>query len=447
MKTGSRNMKTLKRALVIVLATGLLSSGMNVFAHGTGTGDSMDGLMVTRHFTGAWDQVEHESQGLLLEVIEQLDDSRKSVAYWYTYGADRKSAWYLGIGDLDEDQIDFELYEPADVGFMQLEDPDNAPIHSIGTMTIIFDSCDTGVVTYATDHAELGSGSFDIARVSEVMNTHCTGGISDDMHADGMFGEQRIELRSAREGITGNGHARYEDFPGHMEFEVEVEGLPDGDYHLHVGMQDQGEFNVHESHGEMEFASPGETGKSMMTFDPRGMQIEVHDNGGAVLSSFEDMFKEDEHGHHGDGDGHHGDGDHNYDCDSGMGMGHGMGMGDGMADCVDDGEYIEIEADLVNTGVLPEAKGEAEWEMNSDRVMFSVEIEDVPVGSYSLVVGGNEVGIIEAFEMHNSEVYGHVTFRDPDTHGREHLDFEPRGEKIEVFQGENSILEVEFPAE
>jgi hypothetical protein len=71
----------------------------------------------------------------------------------------------------------------------------------------------------------------------------------------------------------------------------------------------------------------------------------------------------------------------------------------------------------------------------------------VPVGSYSLVVGGNEEGIIEALEMHNGEVYGRITFRDPVTHEREHLDFEPRGQKIEVFQGEISVLEVEFPSE
>ena len=281
------------------------------------------------------------------------------------------------------------------------------------------------------------------------MNTHCSGGISDDMHADGMFGQQRIELTTAREGITGSGHARYEDFSGHMEFEVELEGLPDGDYHLFVGMQGEGDFNVHEGHGEMEFSSPGETGKMMMTFDPRGQQIDIHDNAGVVLSSFDSTFEDDDHGHHGEGDGHQGDDDHNYDCEFGSGSGHGMGggMGGGMHDCVDDGEFIEIEADLVNTGVLPEAKGEVEWEMNSDRVMFSVEIEDVPVGSYSLVVGDNEVGIIEAFEMHNGDVYGHITFRDPETHGREHLDFESRGQKIEVLKDDNIILEVNFPTE
>jgi len=324
----------------------------------------------------------------------------------------------------------------------------NDSVMSIGTMTIVFDSCDSGVVTYDTDHATVGNGTFNIERLLEVMNTHCSGGISDDMHVDGVFGEQRLALTPAREGVTGSGLAQYDDFPGHMEFEIKVEGLPDGDYQLYVGMQDHGSFTVQNGHGEMEFASPAEDGKMMMTFDPRGQQIEIHDSQGVTLSSFDDMFEEDDHGHHGDG--HDGDDDHNYDCEFGPGSGHGGmggGMGGGMHDCVDDGDFVEIEVDLDNTGVLLAAKGEAEWEMNSQRVEFSVEIEDVPVGSYSLKVGGVQVGIIEAFEMHMGGVYGHIRFRDPESYGREHLDFEPRGQKIEVFQGSNVILEVDFPTE
>jgi hypothetical protein len=179
------------------------------------------------------------------------------------------------------------------------------------------------------------------------------------------------------------------------------------------------------------------------------MQIEIHDGQGVVLSSFENRFEEDDHGHHGDGDDHEGSVDHNYDCEFGSGSGHHAGMGGGMSggmtDCVNDGEFIEIAIGLVNTGVLSGAKGEAEWEMNSDRVEFSVEIEDVPVGLYPLSVGGIEVGTIQAIEMHDGEVYGHIRFRDPEAHGREHLDFEPRGQLIEVFEDDRVILEVDFP--
>ena len=442
-------MKIISLITSITLAIGILGSSTTASAHGAGSGSTGDEFIVTRHFTGIWDQVDHEAQGLALQVVEQLDDSRKSVVYWYTYGADRKTAWFLGIGDLIDNRIEYDLFESTDIGFMQDAMPGSDSVNSIGTMTIVFNSCESGVVTYETDHATVGDGTFNIERLLEVMNTHCTGGISDDMHADSMFGEQRIGLTPAREGITGDGHAQYQDYPSHMEFRVEAEGLPDGSYHLFVDMQDRGPLEISNGHGVMEFTSPAEDGRMHMTFDPRGKQIEIHDNNGVVLSSFDDMFEENDHGHHDDDDGHGGDGDHNYDCEFGSGTGHGMGggMAGDMTGCVDDGDYIEIEVDLVNTGILPEAKGEAEWEMNSQRVEFSVEIEDVPVGSYALKVGGVEVGIIEAFEMHMGGVYGHIMFRDPESYGREHLDFEPRGQKIEVLQGENVILEVNFLTE
>jgi hypothetical protein len=439
-------MKKIGLALGIVMASGLIAAPSISLGHGTESGQGPAGMMVTRHFTGIWDQVDHESQGIALQVIEQLDDSRKAVGYWYTYGADRKTAWYMGIGLLIDNRIEFELYDSTDVGFLQPDVPGNDSVQSIGTMTIEFDSCQNGDVTYQTTQDEVGSGSFSIERILEVMNTHCTGGISDDMHTDAMFGEQRLELSSAREGINGNGHARYEDFPAHMEFEVEVEDMPDGSYHLYLGQHDRGDFEVMNGRGEIRFSSPAEDGHMLMNFDPRGMMVEVHDASGAVLSSFDGQFEQDEHQHH---DGGH-NGDHDYGCGSGgMGGGHGGGMGGGHggAECVDDGDFIEVEIDLDNTGVLADADGEAEWELNSHRVKFSVEIEDVPVGNYPLHVGGSEVGVIEAFEMHNGEVFGHISFRDPEVYGMEHLDFDPRGQKIEVLQGEAVILEVDFPVE
>jgi hypothetical protein len=435
-----------KRITCLFLTAALAGLSAPVLAHGT-VGAPAEGMIVTRHFTGIWDQVDQQSQGIALQVVEQLDDSRRAVAYWYTYGGDRKTAWYIGIGDLVDNRIEMNLFESTDVGFMQDKAPGNDPVSSIGTMVITFESCELGNVSFETSHPDVASGSFQIERLLEVMNTHCTGGISDDMHADGMFGEQRMALSPAREGIAGSGNARYEDFPAHMEFQAEVDGLPDGQYHLYVGMSDRGEFTVQQGHGEISFTSPAEDGHMLLNFDPRGMQIDIRDGQGVVLSSFDGAFEQDDYHQHGGGHGRNGD-EHNYDCAAGPGSGHGMGHGmGGMHDCVDEGDYLEIQLELQNTGVLPDARGEANWELNSHRVMFSVEIEDVPAGGYPLIVGGVQVGMIEAFEMHNGEVYGHLGFRDPEVYGRQHLDFDPRGQKIEVMQGDAAILAVDFPLE
>lgn len=421
--------------LVLLLTAGSFAIGN---LHAQVSGGAPEGMIVTRHFTGIWDQIDHEAQGLALQVVDKPEDSRRAVAYWFTYDSDREAVWYVAIGDLVDNRIEFQLYESTDVGFMQEAAPGNDSVHSIGTMTIVFDSCQSGEVTYQTNHPEVGSGSFRIERLSAVMNTHCTGGISDDMHADAMFGEQYLGLSPTREGIDGSGHARYQDYPGHMEFEVETNGLPDGTYHLYMGMQDRGEFSVVGGYGAMRFSSPAEDGRHLLNFDPRGMGLEIRDAEGAVLSSFGGMMDEDDH--------HGGDGGHHYACDDDSG--HGMGgMGHGGPDCVDDGDFLEIEVDLQNTGILGDAEGEAEWDMNSERVMFAVKIEDVPTGDYPLRVGGVEVGVIEAFARRNGEVFGRLGFRDPAVYGMPHLDFDPRDQTIEVLQGDSVILEAVLPAE
>lgn len=440
--------------LHLVLLLVAASSGAQLLAHGNDAGGSTphgpaEGMMVTRHFTGIWDQVDQESQGIALQVVEQLDDSRRAVAYWYTYGPDRQTTWFIGIGELLDNRIEMRLYDSTDVGFMQDSDPDNDPVSDIGSLVFEFNSCHSGTVTYDTNRAGIGSGSFRIERLAEVMNTHCSGSIVDDMHSDAMFGEQRLELRSARDGIDGNGYARYEDHPGLMEFEVEVQGLPDGSYRLFVADGDRGAFEVVNGSGGLRFSAPGEDGYMLMNFDPRGARIGVHDGQGTVLSSFGEVLERDEHGHH-DGMGSGDDFGHDFDCSygshDGMGGGHGGGMG-GEPDCVEDGEYVEIEVDLLNTGVLADAEGEAEWEMNASRVRFAVEVEDVPTASYLLRVGGADVGTIEVFAMHNGETYGRLSFRAPPVSGVNPLDFEPRGQKIEVLSGDEVILEVSFPPE
>lgn len=448
-------MRNINRFLVGILILGLASVSSGLLAHGSGPGpsDSPEGVIVTRHFSGLWEQSEHQNQGFTLHVVHQYSGERTAVAFWFTFGEDKEPTWLMGQGPVIDNRIELDLYRVSDVEFLQQKNPDLSFAEIVGSALMEFDSCQTGTVTYNTDLPGMVEGTFPIEQFGWILNTHCSGGMSDDMPADAVHGQQGLALLSARDGIDGSGHARFESYPNHVEFEVETEGLPDGEYRLYVGMHDRGGFSVQDGHGEIKFSSPSEDGHRLLNFEPRGQRIEIHDNMGAVLSSFENRMGEDDHsqyrGGHGNGHGH--DDDHDYACDdeSGMGGGHGGGMGGhhGGDDCVEEGDFIEVEVDLENTGVLVEAEGEAEWEMNSHRIKFSVEIEDVPVGDYPLHVGGSEVGVIRTFGMHNGEVFGRISFRDPEVYGMEHLDFDPRGQKIEVLQGASVILEVDFPAE
>jgi hypothetical protein len=379
-------------------------------------------LLVTRHFSGLWEQPEQENQGLTLHIVHQNSGEKVAVAFWFTYAEDRESSWFIGQGPVIDNRIELQLYNVTDVGFMQPDNPDVNPANLVGTMLMTFDACKSGTVTFDTNLPEIGSGTFPIEQFGWIRNTHCTGGISDDTPSDVFPTEQRLALQAARAGITGSGHADFAERPDRTEFSVEVEDLADGIFHIVVGGIERGDLVVNMGMGETEFRSPAEAGKELLTFDPRGKVIEVRDGQGAVLTSGDEVFDGSDHcGHH---------------CGGGGGGNGGGGMDFGMMD---------IEDELTNTGVYPLASGDAKLEPRMDRTDFSVEIEDVPVGSYDLRIGGDIVGTIQAAEMPDGTVEGELEFRNPVEPGKILLDFDPRGQQIDVLEGATVILETLFP--
>ena len=378
-------------------------------------------VIVTRNFSGLWDQPEHESQGINLQVIDQDSGDKVGVAYWFTYGDDMESAWFFGVGTAIGNRIEMILYEGSGIGFLEENMPGDDQVLEVGTMEMEFSSCNEGEVKFTTEIENVGSGMFMIERLTELYQTECSGGVSDDTPADVLPTEQRISLVPARAGITGSGHADYEERADRTEFSVEVEDIADGSYRILVGGVDQGELVVVMSIGETEFRSPVETGKILLTFDPRGEVIEVHDGQGAVLTSGDSVFE--------GGDDNGGD----------------NGGGDNGGSDLDFGEAM-IEVELDNSGVFPLASGDAKLEPRADRTDFSVEIEDVPEGSYDLRVGGNTVGTIQAVMIQDGSIQGELEFRNPVEPGKLPLDFDPRGQQIDVLDGGTVILETLFPS-
>ena len=108
-------------------------------------------------------------------------------------------------------RVDMTLYEVDDVGFLQNDDPNDDPVVPVGTLAMEFSSCNAGEVTFDTSLPDVGSGSFAVERITDLLNTQCSGGISDDTPAGVVTTEQRLALVSARQGITGSGHADFEE--------------------------------------------------------------------------------------------------------------------------------------------------------------------------------------------------------------------------------------------
>jgi hypothetical protein len=106
----------------------------------------------------------------------------------------------------------------------------------------------------------------------------------------------------------------------------------------------------------------------------------------------------------------------------------------------------EIEVDLENTGPDPDASGEVEYEQESNKREFSVEVEDLAAGTYQVVVDDTARGDIDVVNTEDG-TEGEVEFRDPPEEGHPALEFDPRGTHVAIVQNGTTFLEAEVPTE
>jgi hypothetical protein len=374
------------------------------------------GPVVTRYFSGVWEQTEQESQGLFLQIVEQSDGSKDGAAYWYTYGEDLTSAWYVGVGPVEGNQVLLKLYTAFGVDFMQPDSPVDATVEEIGTMVLTFQNCNKGSAVFETNQDDLGSGEFPIRRLTKLYHSRCSGGISDDTPSDVKPVILHVKLLPARDDIGGKAMAKFKEQADRSEFSVEAEDVPDGFYQLEVCGENEGEMTVAGGEGELAFRSPEEEGTPLLIFEPRDCLIELLDLDGVALSTGDAVLGDKQTGQ---GDDHPGNG-HGHD-------------------------NFSIEMDLDNASVYPDGSAEAELKSRGDHIEFEVEIEDVPTGLYALFVEGVEVGQIEVVDV-DGDISGELEFRDPEEPGTALLDFNPRGKNIEIFEGATLIFDGVFPS-
>lgn len=372
-------------------------------------------LVVTRYFSGLWDQPKQEAQGIMLQIIDQEEDGKKkAVAYWFTYGDDLSTAWYMAIGHVEGDQVLMKLYDSAGVEFMEEDAPGSESVYSIGDLVLWFHNCNKGTATYDTEDA-IGDGEFEIKRLAGLYNSRCSGGISDDTPSNSKPIMLEVDLEPAREGITGKGKAKFWERVDRSDFHVSAEGIDDDEYDIIVcaGVEGYtnpaGSLSVVAGEGSTQFRSPDTEGTENLYFNPRDCLIEIHDGAGAVLTSGDDILAQKDNGNGGNG-------------------------------------KKEIEVDLRNLGVYPEGESKASYIEKNNSIEFEVETKGVPEGSYPLRVDDDLRGnIVVAADDDDDTLKGKLRFSDPQKEGREFLGFDPRGKWVEVYEGTTRIFDVLFP--
>jgi hypothetical protein len=187
------------------------------------------------------------------------------------------------------------------------------------------------------------------------------------------------------------------DADARRTFSVELEDVAVGTYDFLADGVLQGSIPVaiHSSgtHGEIEFSNREDSGDELpLTFDPTNTTFIVQKEG---VIYFQGMIT--------------------------------FGSTGGTNDAP-----TTIDEALTSTGLDPDASGDAKFRIDDQgRHRFSVEIEDVPAGLYELWVAGIKRGTISA-QVSSNGVKGELEFSNPTDAGELALNFDPRGQLIEV---------------
>ena len=375
--------------------------------------------LITGGFTGSWFNPDTGGQGFQLQV---LPDGR-AVAFWFTYDASGNQIWLIGNNTIKGNRLELKMSMPTGPLFSADFDSEDVQLQSFGDLTLTFENCNQGTMSWQSDDPQFGSGSMPIKRLTKSAGVSCSASLVDNRSGSDPVLDFRIPLVNEGAGAGAKGRADYESRPGRVEFEVEVEDIPVGDYPLLVDGIERGIIKVRDTddgpEGEIEFSSPRDDDDLLLDFEPLGALIEVT-NGSSVLFSgiLDPEFAPP------------GDDDDDDDDDGSPGFGS-----------------SEIEVDFINTGLDGDASGDAELEQQANRVEFDVEIEDLDIGTYELWVAGVMRAEIEVVQFDDDDTEGEVEFRNPVEPGKLLLDFDPRGQLISIEQAGAVFLTVDFPSE
>lgn len=359
-----------------------------------GTGGA-DAVTVTREFSASWSDPAHSGHGFSLEVMP-TSQGKILIAYWFTFDADGRPIWVIGSGPVVGNQVSMHAVVTQGGRFDNTFDPANVSHSGWGTLQFTFSDCSSGSVRFVPDDPHLPSGTMPIKRLTSMND--CSGGISDDRPAT----SQDLSIVQLERGNTTEPQIRgkfdFEQRAAHTDFQVEIEGAMPGSYQLRVGGIDRGTLQIAAgaNAAEVEFRSPAETGHPLLDFDPRGQRVDVLHDGRVVLSTT---------------------------------LSNSPSAGAGGSATAHDlsGRYVLKVQPNGHDG--PELS--AELESRGVRTEFSVEGENLPVGKYSVRVGGVERATLSVVAVPGGS-HGEVEFQNPA--GGEHrlLDFDPRGQTVEL---------------
>lgn len=339
---------------------------------------SASAVSITSSFTGNWFDPNFFGQGLQMQIVGP-STRPELLLTWYTYDAAGKPLWLIGQAPITGDRLTFPISEVTGPKFAQPSS--TAGLVSFGQVELEFTDCNRGVFRFET---RLGAGTRQIQRNTATVGSSCSGGLIDSTSAT-TTSESFLPITT----VAGTANARFRTEPGRLSFRVQLENAPAGSYQLIVAGQVRGVLTVSANNvsSELEFKSPRDNAALLLDFDPRGQTLALTTATQAGLS--------------------------------------------GAPAQIPPFGNSERSVALQVSGA---GSGELKLKQKPSSVDFSIEIEDVPVGTYSIKVGDVARGLLQVSNQ-DGRNKGETEYSYPRDVGKLLLDFDPRGQRVEISQG------------
>ena len=125
--------------------------------------------------SGQWYNPSRDGEGIFLEVVRTNSGQQIAVS-WFTYDTEGFQLWLVGNVAIDGDttSVTTPLVVTGGAKFGDAYDPADVQRETWGTLTLTFNNCSSGLLSYASSVDGFGSGAIELTRLTSLTQVQCT---------------------------------------------------------------------------------------------------------------------------------------------------------------------------------------------------------------------------------------------------------------------------------
>jgi len=146
--------------------------------------------------TSAWYDPTHSGEGFLLEILS----GNLAAMYWFTYDAEGAQDWYIAVGEIRGNRIEFpRLLRVSGGEFGPGFDPDKITEEPVGSASFIWSDCDAGDMSY---HIGNQHGRMQLYRLASLMGLDCGSPVMPPVSDEGLLSGSWYDPAHSGEGYN-----------------------------------------------------------------------------------------------------------------------------------------------------------------------------------------------------------------------------------------------------